>query len=101
MAAERRRSKSKKPAKKLNLFRANKSRVQREIGQAEREDRRPALRIAPARAIVVVIDDFDFGRKRVSVGTASAVFRVVSSSDDLAWTPAALPAGSMRSPALS
>ena len=42
----------------------------------------PASRIAPARAIVVVIDDFDFGRKRGSVGTASAVFRVVSRSDD-------------------
>ena len=52
------------------------------------------------KGIVVVIDDFEFGRKRGSVGTASAVFRVVSSSDDLAWTPAALPADSMRSPAL-
>src|SRR5262249_43143675 len=128
MAAKRRRSKSEKPflrispksaagvrfhhtssrqfwqneAKKLNLFRARektKSRMQRAIGQADREDRnRPCgSRLQGHRSR---LDDFDFGRKRGSVGAASAVFRVRSSSGDLARTPAALPADSMRSPAL-
>jgi hypothetical protein len=36
------------------------------------------------KGIVVAIDDFDLGRKRGSVGTASAVFRVRLSSHDVA-----------------
>ena len=125
MAAERGRSKSKKPflstskerrgcydfirgqadgfgrTKPKNSIFSEHVRKQIAIREAGCDPPAPPGQLRAARAIVVVIDDFDFGRKRVSVGTASAVFRVVSSSDDLAWTPAALPAGSMRSPALS
>ena len=57
--------------------------MQRAIGQAERKDRRPALRIA-CKGIVGAIDDFNFGRQRGSVGAASAVFRVRLSSHDVA-----------------
>ena len=58
--------------------------MQRAIGQAERKDRRPALRIA-CKGIVVAIDDFNFGRKRGSVGAGSAVFRVRLGSLDVAY----------------
>ena len=57
----------------------SKSRMQRAIGQVDREDRSRVPDPA-CKGIVVTIDVFNFGRKRGSVGAASAVFRLRLSS---------------------